>query len=190
MMTRTSPVQWAGRIVHGASQAIAMLAIGAMIIHVVGNAGSRYLFNDPIAGTLEYSAFWYLPAMVFLGIHLAQASGTHIRAGLLFDRFPRRVQVETHVVGELITAAVFVGFGWFGWLEARELAVIKATAGASTVPMWQIAFIVPVACTMVVIQILFGIYDVLRTGNPDVVAERRAAASAASGPEGIEEKQG
>ncbi|GAA1022285.1 hypothetical protein Aple_075320 [Acrocarpospora pleiomorpha] len=185
-MAQPSRVQRAGQVVRGMSKAIAMAAIAAMMIHVVANALARYAFKQPIEGTLEYTAFWYLPIMVFLGIYLAQADGTQIRAALLFDRFPSQVRVEAHVLGELITLALFLGFAWFGWREALELAEMRGTAGASTVPIWPVVFIVPVACLMVVAQTLFGLYDVVRTGNPDVVTERatRDDALVVEGPTG------
>lgn len=160
---------------------IAAVTLIVMVLHVVANALARQA-RSPIEGTNEYTAYWYLPIIAFIGMYLAAANGTHIEARLLFDRFPRRIQIEAQVLGMVLTAALFAGFAWYGWAEAMEGAYLEVTGGTSDVPIWPVAFIVPLTCALVVIHLLVGIVRVIRRRDPDAMSGPTAADSEGANP--------
>src|SRR5699024_9846327 len=124
-----------------------------MMLHVSMNAASRSFFNNPIDGTLEYSQYWYLPTIAFIGIVTAQRNREHIEAQLLFDRLPSRaqpfVQAATDVI-TLVAAALITIYGTFMALDSME---IGRTAGVTGVIIWPATFIVPIAMALFTIRL-------------------------------------
>ena len=70
---------------------IAGLALLAMLFHVVLDVVLREV-HVPFSGTLEIVSFWYMVALVFLAIPVAQQHGHHIRVELFTAAVSTRVQ--------------------------------------------------------------------------------------------------
>ncbi|SDX33701.1 TRAP-type C4-dicarboxylate transport system, small permease component [Albimonas donghaensis] len=75
---------WLARIGAGG----ALLALGAMMIHICADAFSRWLFSAPIAGTLEIVAHYYMTAVVFLPLALVQRAREHITVDVFSQLLP------------------------------------------------------------------------------------------------------
>lgn len=147
---------------------IGAVAVVAMMLHVVANALLRSVNNAPLTGTNEYVTYWYMPLVALLGFIVAQRDGVHTEASVLFDRLPRRNRTEIRVGGLLLTGLICLGFAWFGGQEAMDSWETKLTGGVVDVVIWPVTFLVPVAYTVLSLQVLTeAVMVVLRPGRMD-----------------------
>jgi TRAP-type C4-dicarboxylate transport system permease small subunit len=79
------------------------IAMVVMMLHIVADVATKFLFNDPIDGTTEVVAAYYMVAVVFLPV-----------ACVTF--------AEGHLIVELFTS----------WMAGRRLSLLNGFAGLAT----------------------------------------------------------
>ncbi|TYL54958.1 TRAP transporter small permease [Nocardioides sp. BGMRC 2183] len=149
---------WFNKILAGFA---AVLTLG-MMLHISLNAVSRSFFDAPVHGTLEYTQFWYLPIVAFVGIVTAQRSKEHIEARLLFDHLPPRSQPFVQAGTDLLMLALAALIAFYSAEMAMDSQEIGRTAGVSGIVIWPATFVVPIAMTLFVICSAIDIYGDLR----------------------------
>jgi TRAP-type C4-dicarboxylate transport system permease small subunit len=134
---------------------IASVALVAMMLHVIAHGLSRHLFDAPFYGTNEIVAFWYMPVLVLFGLLAAQIRGEHISVTILVDSLAPRARVGMLLLGRALGFLISVAFAWYGLGEALEQYDVGTTAGITTIPMWPITFLVPIA--FVLLALLYAV---------------------------------
>ena len=147
----------------------AVVVLFVMMIHVTANALLRAFASHPIQNTLEITQYIYLPIIALLGFMAAQARGEHIVADLVTHYFPRRVRRAVLACGYLLALIVMGGFAWFGAKAAIHAQEIGKTAGVSTVVSWPVLYLVPLAFTVLTLQLAFAAVRALRGGEDEDV---------------------
>ena len=127
--------------------------LGVMILVVV-NALLRYLFNAPIAGTLELTE-GALPIIVFLSLALTQYEGGHIRVVLLTRKLPLKARRVSIVVAMLLGATLFAWATYAGWqLTAKSIAIGEIQRGSIRYPLWPIKGTIAFGMALLTLQFL------------------------------------
>ncbi|TWG94797.1 TRAP-type C4-dicarboxylate transport system permease small subunit [Nocardioides sp. J9] len=134
----------------------AVIVIFVMMVHVTANALMRTYLDHPLKYTLEIVQYWYLPILALLGFVAAQARGQHIATDLVYARLPRPFQRIVLFVVFGVSAVIIAGCAWFGWGEAQEAQRLNLHAGVSTVPSWQVYYLVPVVFGILAVQLAFA----------------------------------
>src|SRR3546814_11613683 len=70
------------------------VALVAMMLTVCLNVATKYMFDFPIAGTLEITAYYYMPIAVCLALAPVQFNSAHISVELITRSEERRVGKE------------------------------------------------------------------------------------------------
>ncbi len=117
------------RFVHGiirwlniGTAAAACVVMFLMMLHITLDVGVRYFFNGQIVGTLEWVSFYYMVALVFLGLGLVEMKNENIRVDLFAQMMPARVQLALYIF------ACLLGLVFFGMLFWQSLTdAIRAT---------------------------------------------------------------
>lgn len=142
---------------------IAGLALIAMLGHVVLDVILREV-HVPFSGTLEIVSFWYMVALVFLAIPVAQAHGHHIRVELFTAAVPARVQQTIDLLVLLSCVALLGLFIWVSTEEAlrqtSRMAVVEA--GTGTIPVWPTRWLVPLSMATTALICLLQAFDLIR----------------------------
>lgn len=128
-----------------ALSAMAAVALLAMMAHTVLSTTLRTVADDPVYGTYEIVESWYLPIIGLVGLLAAHLQGEHIRVTALVDRFP---QLDQRVISiaRAATAALFCFFvAVFSFRQGLEDTAVGMTAGVTTIPIWPVLLMVPVA---------------------------------------------
>lgn len=126
----------------------------AVMLLVVANALLRYLFNAPIAGTLEVTE-GALPVIVFLSLAMTQYEGGHIKVVLLTRRFPDRARRSAVVFAMLAGALLFAWATYAGWkLTAKSIAIGEIERGSIRYPLWPIKGAIAFGMALLTIQFL------------------------------------
>lgn len=159
----------ARRVLVGAIDAVAGVALIAMTVHVVANGISRSFAGAPIEHTLEYVQYWYLPAIAMLGFVSAQLRGRHITADLLYQALPGPVKRWVAVGSNVLCGAVMCAFAWGTWHAALHRLEIRQTAGLTDVPTWPVHFLLPLTFAMLAAGFATAAYRGTRSADFDDV---------------------
>ena len=125
-----------------------------MMLLVVANALLRFLFNAPIAGTLEITES-LLTVLIFLSLALTQYEGGHVRVLLLVKRLP----APSRRIAKL--AAMILGVVFFAWctyaawgFAMKSLAVDEHEWGTIQFPLYPVKFVIVAGLLLLTIQFL------------------------------------
>jgi TRAP-type C4-dicarboxylate transport system permease small subunit len=98
-----------------------------MAVHVVADVLSKFLFNFPLAGTLEIVAHYYMVGLIFLPLAYVQRRDGHIAAELLTRYMSPRAQNIVAVLTYLLMAGFAALLAWRSSIDAlRSLEVAEA----------------------------------------------------------------
>ena len=138
-----------------ATMLIAGLALAFMLVHVTADVLARVLFNDPIEGTLEIVAFYYMVAAVVAGVAYLERRDLNISVDLFYLRFPRPMRRACYVLDSLLTALFFGLFAYRSGLDALyALAIRERVMGMAEIEIWPSRFVLPLSFTLVVLVAL------------------------------------
>ena len=137
-------------------EAAGVLALAAIVVLVILNAGGRYLFSRPLVWTEEIVAV-LLIWVVMIGAYLALERGQMIASTALLEKFPTPVRRAIVIASNALAALSFgfianVGWGYlglfgrdktpyFGFPKGVYIAALPLAAGAmALVAVWVIVF--------------------------------------------------
>ena len=121
------------------------LVLFAMMLHVVADVFMKYVFNDPIEGTLEIVAYYYMVAAVFLPIGVVELARESVAVDVFYRLMPRGGRAACTVLALLVSIAIYLGFAWVTWGDAlRALEKREVVMGPVDVPIWPSRFVLPV----------------------------------------------
>ncbi|WP_120006432.1 TRAP transporter small permease [Nesterenkonia muleiensis] len=143
---------------------LAASAMVGMMLHVMLHATLRSAFDTPLYGANEIITYWYLPAIVLLGIPAAQVKNQHISVSLLVGTLDQKIQAIFYVFAYLLGAVVSVGFAWFGFQRAKDNMAIRSTAGVTDIVTWPVYFLVPLIFSILAILYIVEILATVRAG--------------------------
>jgi len=126
--------------------AVAALFAVLMALHVTADILSKLLLLDPIDGTSEVVANYYMVGIIFLPLAALQWSGGHIEAALFTAGLSPRAQQGLTLFSQLLMALVLGLLAWRSGLQA-----ITSTGNAEFVPtasfflyVWPARWLLPI----------------------------------------------
>lgn len=143
---------------------IGMIAIVAMVIHILAEVIGRSFFNHPIPGTLDYVTYYYMVIVSFVGMYMGQRRREHVSVTMVIDRLGIRARLILTVLGNLLTAVLLGLFVWLGAENAlHQMALGEYSgAGVSGVIIWPARFIVPITLGMFLITLVAQTIEYIR----------------------------
>lgn len=151
-------------------ETVAGAVLIVMTVHVVANGLMRSFAGAPIAHTLEYVQYWYLPVIAMLGFLSAQMRGRHITADLLYQALPRRVKPWVTAGTNAACAVVMCAFAWGTWGDAVHRYSIGQTAGLTDIPTWPVYFLLPATFVLLAVGFASASWRGIRREDPEVPA--------------------
>ena len=129
----------------GALTGIGEFVVAAMCVHIVAEIVANAAFADPIEGTPEIVARWYMVAIVFLPLAYIHQRDEHISADLFTRGLGPRAQAILDVVIQVAMVAMAATLAWFTLGEAWDATLrrerIELVDGA--IPIWPLRWVVP-----------------------------------------------
>lgn len=144
---------------------LAGAALLLLSLNVFADVFSRNVFNRPVDGTIEAVSGWWMVALTFFAIAVAQRSKNHINVPLLIDSLPAHQRSAVVKAGYAASAVFIAAIGWLGLQNALHQAAIGEHAVVSGLPIWPLRFAIPVSAALAVLQFTV---DILR---PDETAD-------------------
>lgn len=146
----STPHPMASRLVQGVDRllvAIGAVGLVAMMLHISIDILSSLLLNAPLAITSAIVTNYYMIAVAFLPIMVAEYRGAHIGVSLITDALPGGVRRWIDFLVNVVMVAVYGLLTLQAWSEASD----KYAAGAFVVEqttrvlIWPAYFVIPLA---------------------------------------------
>ncbi len=156
-------------LVANALFALSLVAGVLMMLHVTVDVISRTLFNNPLPGTGEITASYYMIAVAFLPLAWVTLRDEHVTADIFVSALPGAVQKVVAVLVDLLIIAYVGAFVWQSWISAltrtRRSEVWEILGGY--LPIWPTRWFLPVAGAAMVLAMVFRLLARLTNRNPD-----------------------
>lgn len=144
--------RWIDRLNNRVGRLAYWLVLVAVLVSA-GNAVMRYAFNASSNAWLELQ--WYLMGAVFLlcaGYTLYHQQ--HVRVDIVYNRWPRRVQLWIDIVGTVLfllpAAGLVVWLSWPVFVTAFVSGEVSSNAGG--LALWWARLLVPVGFGLLFLQ--------------------------------------
>lgn len=160
------------------STALATLVAGAlmiaMMLHIMADVLSQWLFNFPLDGTLEIVSNWYMVGLIYLPLIYVQRRRSHIVAELFTQGLSSRaIRALEGVIG-IFMFAYSVIFVW----RTAVVAVAKTAqheyleATAVHIVIWPTRWFLPLGFGLMGLMALFqGVVRLRQVFHGDLVPE-------------------
>lgn len=127
-----------------------------MMVQIVVDVMSRWIFGTPVTGTMEIVAIYYLVPMTFLPLAAIQLADQHIAVGLFVQLLSPTTR-KWLALAMSVVALVFTGWlMWLSFAEAFESFGIREVieTGATVMIMWPSRFVVAVGIGLMVVVLV------------------------------------
>lgn len=144
------------------SFALAVIAgalVAVMALHVSADIASRNLLNSPLPGTLEFTNFWWLPSIVFLGLPWVENVKGHIRVSLIIDKLEDKLRSTFNVVAQAVGILIVVVTLYLASISFLSSAEIGEFApGAVPIPIWLAKAVMTIGLAQFLVQSIVNLF--------------------------------
>lgn len=153
------------------------IAMVLMMFHIVADVALKYLFNDPIDGTTEIVAAYYMVAVVFLPLAYVTIKEGQLVAELFTSKMSGRPLTLLIGVTGLVTFAYLLFVIYYTAVEAiRRTDEGEAwETSVELVAVWPSRWVLPIGLAVMAVYVLIHAIAHLRgkaepdqTAGPDV----------------------
>lgn len=140
----------------------AVVALALMMVHVCADVFMKYVLNDPIPGTAEVVAFYYMVAAVFLPLPLVELGNKSISVDLFWNIFPGLLQRVTVFIAYAMQLAFFVILARQTGFDALEAwGKNELVEGIVPILVWPGRFFLPAAFWLASLVSLLRMAEIL-----------------------------
>jgi TRAP-type C4-dicarboxylate transport system permease small subunit len=137
------------RVSHIIGGVIAAILMFLTTADVIG----RYVFNQPITGTLEVSQLMMV-VMVFFAFAYVESENAHVRVDLVVSRLSPRVRAYLECIVTLIGVGVFAMLAWQSVSRSLYLIQKGDVTGYLRVPVSPFLIIMAFGCMLLCLQLI------------------------------------
>jgi len=145
------------RVINNALKYVCMGLLFFMMALGTADVFGRYLFNNPILGTLEVFEM-LLPAIVLLGLGYTQESRAHVTMEIVVSHLSPRTQTVLSIFTNGLALFLSAMILWRGWVLVVGYWHMGRTIPTIGVPMFLPQLLVPlgalILCLVLIVQML------------------------------------
>lgn len=154
------------------------LAVFSLMLLAVGSVGGRHLFNQPIAGYVDWIE-QAMPMIAFMGVAYCQRLGGHIRMDMLVGKLRGRPLWFCELIGCVVTLILMLLLVWGTWAHFDRSFDFSAPLWSRDssldirLPLWPAKLLAPIAFSVLSLRLLLQCISyagALISGNPRPVA--------------------
>ena len=129
-----------------------------MMLLIVSNIVGRFVFKQPLLGTLELVDFMTVTA-AFFAIAYAEYKKTNVKVDLLVEHFPRSARKITELIMNILCAAFCLGMSWQACQLVRDaLSPMVRESSLLSIPLAPFMFFVALGSFLLAIEMLLNIF--------------------------------
>jgi TRAP-type C4-dicarboxylate transport system permease small subunit len=139
---------------YGATIGLVLLAL-TIFVDVVG----RTFFNTPLPGTLETTAYWWMPMLTLLAFAETERRQEHIKVTILLDALPPKLRRYIEGSFGILATGLLIALAYYTLIDALESAGYReVTASSPPVAIWPFKFVAVAGVAMIALQIAATTY--------------------------------
>ncbi|GAB3691204.1 TRAP transporter small permease subunit [Corynebacterium nasicanis] len=136
---------------------ISGIAAVAMGLHVTADVVGRNLFNTPIAGTLEFITYWWMPVIIFLAIPYVEQKRAQITVTLMSDALTGRHKEVANIAITAVTLIIFLLVLYLAFNSFTDaMRIGQTSSGSVAVPIWLGKGVMLVGLLQAFLQMIVG----------------------------------
>jgi TRAP-type C4-dicarboxylate transport system permease small subunit len=140
---------------------VASGALGMMILFVVINVLTRFLFKKPLPGSIEIIELVAV-VIVFFSMAYTEARRGHIYVELVVSQLPKRTQAILASIMYLLAAAFFAAMGWRGGVLAFSyLFPVFRDTYVLSIPFAPFMFVIAFGSLVLALETLVHVFHPL-----------------------------
>lgn len=160
-MTR-NPLEWLAEIL----VSITTIPVLAMMVHVTLDVLLKYIWNTPIQGTLEITAYYYMVAIVVLPMAFIELTRQSIAVDLFYQMMGGRLQLVVTALVLLISGLGYGGLAYISWPDAlQSLAKKEIVMGTVNIYIWPSRFLMPAALAVAAVVCFYHLIRLLTNSS-------------------------
>lgn len=145
-----------------------MACVVLMMLHVTADVAGRYFLGKPLPGTITVVSSYYMVALSFLPLAVAEKLNAHISVDIIFERFPAWIRHGLVSLNYLFLTVVLTFATVRSWQVAVDKMKIRAAIqqGTEMIPVWQSYWLLPVGLGLMALLCVakFGV-SVMKPGQ-------------------------
>ena len=141
-------------------QNICALLLFIMMVIGIRDIGGRYLFNNPLIGTLEIFEI-LLPLIVVLGLGYVQEHDAHIKVEIILDRLSDKKRTFFKLFANGILLFISIMFLWGSSLLTLYFYSQKRIIGTINVPLYIPHLVVPFSFVILILVLIMQIVKII-----------------------------
>lgn len=134
---------------------VGMFLLIPMMLLITVEVVSRWLWRQPVPGTLELSSYM-LSVFILLGIAYTQQAKGHVRVTMLTSRLRQRVRLAMEMITTLLSLFIICVLAWQGWVVGLEE---KAVSDMLRIPQMPFKILVSVGAFMLALELILDFID-------------------------------
>ena len=140
---------------------VAAVAMLLLMIHIVIDVTGRYVFNNPLPGTIETVTYYYMVTLTALPFAYVTRNQGQITVEMFTSWMPRRWTLLLDALAGILMLIYVVVLAWKIGQEAVEMTRIGEAQDAGTMQFttWRSRWIPPVAFGVMACAVLIRIID-------------------------------
>ena len=142
---------------------IAELAMFSMMGLTMLDVAGRYLFNFPVAGSVELTELMMV-AVIFSGIALSSAARGHVTVDLIAMNLSGRVRWAQRILGEGVSLSIMLVLTVISWNKAHEVAEYADLTAVLLIPIAPAAYFMAVVLGITTVFHLVQLVATIRQG--------------------------
>ena len=129
--------------ISGVSGWVSQYLLGGIVMVTVVDIGLRYVFNRPLAFTVELVELG-LSIIVFCAIIVCTAQRGHINLNILLMKFPKRSQAAVNSFIYIVCTFVFIVMSWRCVVYAFQLKDMGQVSMMLKLPYYPFVFVIAI----------------------------------------------
>lgn len=132
----------------------AALALVLLVANVFVDVLGRSMFRRPLSGTLEMTAYWWMPMITLLSLGYTERTQEHIKVTMLLDALPLRLRQIVEGSFALLAFGLLCVLAWYALQEALYASSIgKTTPSRPPVMIWPFTFAAVIGVGLLALQV-------------------------------------
>lgn len=148
--------------------ALGGVAAAGLLTTILVNVVSRKFFDVPLSGTLDLSAYLWMPVLTSLAMGYALQKHEHVRVSLITENARPLTQQVVEVFSLVLTVCLIGLLAVFTFSDAMtQRGFNEHATGTPWLPVWPLRFVVAVGVAGLALQ---SLAECVRALRPGVVA--------------------
>lgn len=139
--------------------AVAAVGVGLLMVTVIADTASRYLFSDPIFGANDFSRYWWMIIIVFGALGMAEKRNEHIEALVLENLMPRKLKIVWRYIRAAVITVVLASLLYAAVPTAIQHHKQGEYAPGSEIAIWPTRYVLVVGIAVFLVAVIMKLVD-------------------------------